>query len=207
MPHFISPREAEDADVVGIGGPLNTQTLREAYGRGIFPWPTPGYPLLWFCPPTRAVLDFDRLHIPRRLTRIRRAGALTFTLDRAFEAVVEACRLTPRPGQSSTWITTEMQRAYGELHRQGHAHSVEAWDGAGTLVGGLYGVQIQEYFSGESMFHHVPNASKLALLYLIDILAQQGIHWLDCQMMTPHMEALGAREIPRADFLNRIGAE
>jgi len=204
MPHFVPPRLAGNADVVGVGGPLTPETLLDAYRQGIFPWPIPGYPLLWFCPPRRAVLDFDRMHISRRLARIRRRCALTFTIDHAFDAVISACRHTPRPDQDGTWITSEMQRAYGTFHRLNHAHSVEAWDESGTLVGGLYGVSVRGYFSGESMFHAVPNASKLALLFLLDHLAARGLRWLDCQIMTPHMEAFGAREIPRDEFLDRI---
>ena len=207
MPYFISPRDAEEADIVGVGGPLTPQLLRDAYTQGIFPWPMTGYPLLWFCPPHRAVLDFDRLHIPRRLIRIRRHTPLAFTMNQAFESVITACRSTPRSGQDGTWITAEMQGAYTELHRLGDAHSFEAWDKSGRLVGGIYGVLMNGYFSGESMFHFVPNASKLTLLFLIDYLALQGIQWLDCQMLTPHMVALGAREIPRNEFLDRITAQ
>ena len=207
MPHFISPRDAGEADIVGVGGPLTPQLLKDAYAQGIFPWPMTGYPLLWFCPPLRAVLDFDRLHIPRRLVRIRRQTSLTFTTNQAFESVITACRSTPRSGQDGTWITSEMQRAYTELHSLGDAHSFEAWDETGRLVGGIYGVWINGYFSGESMFHFVPNASKLTLLFLIDYLKLQGMQWLDCQMLTPHMVALGAREIPRDEFLDRIPAK
>ena len=204
MPHFVPPRLAGEADIVGIGGPLTPEALLDAYRQGIFPWPMAGYPLLWFCPTRRAVLDLDCLHISRRLARIRRRCGLRFTFDQAFDAVISACRQAPRPGQNGTWITPEMQRAYQGLHRLGHAHSAEAWDETGTLVGGLYGVCTNGYFSGESMFHHVPNASKLALLFLLDHLAAHGICWLDCQTMTPHTEALGAREISRDEFLDRI---
>ncbi len=204
MPHFISPRDAGESDIVGVGGPLTSEALRVAYAAGIFPWPMTGYPLLWFCPHARAVLDFDRLHIPRRLARIRKITNLSFTRDQAFDEVVAACRRTPRSGQSGTWITLEMLRAYQEFHRLGYAHSVEAWDESGLLVGGVYGVLVNGYFSGESMFHLAPNASKLALLFLIDHLAYLGIRWLDCQMLTPHMVALGAHEISRDEFLDRI---
>jgi len=207
MPHFVPPRLAGDAEIVGIGGPLTTDTLLEAYGLGIFPWPISGYPLLWFCPPSRAVLDFDRLHIPRRLARFRRQSTLTFTVDHAFDAVIHACQQTPRPGQDGTWITLPMQQAYQKLHRLGYAHSVEAWDEDEQLVGGIYGVTIGGYFSGESMFHSAPNASKLALLTLVDHLIDCGLNWLDCQVLTPHMAVLGAREIPRDEFLNRLELE
>ncbi len=207
MPHFIPPRLAAEADIVGVGGPLTPETLLYAYRQGIFPWPVPDYPLLWFCPARRAVLDFDRLHIPRSLVRARRRMGFTFTIDRAFDAVILACRQAPRPGQNGTWITAEMQRAYQEFHRCGYAHSAEAWDASGQLVGGVYGVAVDGVFSGESMFHHASNASKLALLFLIEHLDARGLHWLDCQVMTPHMERLGAREILRDEFLDRLEAE
>ena len=204
MPQFIPPRQAGDADVVGVGGPLTPETLRFAYGQGIFPWPMTGYPLLWFCPTLRAVLDFDRLHVPQSLARTRRRSNLTFTIDQAFDDVITACRASPRPGQEGTWITSPMVNAYRALHREGGAHSVEAWDPSGALVGGLYGVSVGGVFTGESMFHRAPNASKLSLLFLVDHLASRGRNWLDCQVMTPHMEALGAREVPRNEFLDRL---
>jgi leucyl/phenylalanyl-tRNA--protein transferase len=201
---FILPRFAGDAEVVGVGEDLTPETLIWAYGHGIFPWPTTGYPLLWFCPPQRAVLDFDRLHVPERLARIRRRSEFTFTLDTAFEQVIAACRRSPRPGQEGTWITAPMLAAYQTLHRLGYTHSVEVWDASGALAGGLYGVSVGGVFSGESMFHASPNASKLALLFLCDYLQARGLHWIDIQVMTPHLAALGAREIPRDEFLDRL---
>ncbi|MBV9848212.1 MAG: leucyl/phenylalanyl-tRNA--protein transferase [Armatimonadetes bacterium] len=206
MFRVIDPRRAGDLEVVGLGGDLSVGSLLWAYRRGIFPWPTPGYPLLWFCPPRRAILDFAHLHVPRRLARLRRRAPLTFTIDRAFPQVIAACRQAPRPGQNGTWITPGLLRAYVAFHEAGHAHSVEAWDEDGALVGGLYGVSVDGCFAGESMFHRAPNASKLALLHLIDHLRARGLDWLDIQMMTPHMAALGATEIPRDEFLDRLDA-
>ncbi len=206
MPHFVPPRQAGDSDIVGVGDDLTAATLRAAYAQGIFPWPIEGYPLLWFCPRQRAVLDFDRLHVPERLARLRRRSPLTFTLDRAFSSVIDACQASPRPGQEGTWITPALRRAYVAFHQAGHAHSVEAWDADGNLTGGLYGVAVGGVFCGESMFHVRPNASKLSLLFLIDHLRARGAAWLDTQVMTPHMEALGAREIPRDEFLGRLEA-
>ncbi len=206
MPHFVPPRQAGDSDIVGVGDDLTTATLRAAYAQGIFPWPIEGYPLLWFCPRQRAVLDFDRLHVPERLARLRRRSPLTFTLDRAFLSVIDACQASPRPDQEGTWITPALRRAYVTFHQAGHAHSVEAWDADGNLTGGLYGVAVGGVFCGESMFHVRPNASKLSLLFLIDHLKVRGATWLDTQVMTPHMEALGAREIPRDEFLGRLEA-
>ena len=206
MLHVIDPRRAGDEEVVGIGDDLSVGTLVWAYRSGIFPWPVPGHPLLWFCPPQRAVLDFVRLHVPARLARRRRRAGLSFTIDRDFPAVIAACRRAPRPGQDGTWITPPLLRAYVALHRAGHAHSVEAWDASGCLVGGLYGVSVGGSFAGESMFHLVPDASKLALLHLIDHLQAGGLGWMDIQMMTPHMAALGATLIPRDAFLDRLEA-
>ncbi len=192
---------------MGVGDDLSPETLIWAYGQGIFPWPITGYPLLWFCPPLRAVLDFDRLHIPERLARTRRRTGLTFTIDAAFDQVIASCRQSPRPGQAGTWITPAMLSAYRHLHRLGYAHSVEAWDAEGELQGGLYGVSVGGVFCGESMFHRVPNASKFALLFLCGHLEARGLGWIDIQVMTPHLAALGAADIPRDTFLDRLAAE
>ena len=203
---IIPPRLAGDAEVVGIGDDLSPLTLIWAYERGIFPWPMTGYPLLWFCPPQRAVLDFDKIHIPERLTRARRRSEFTYTLDTAFDQVIARCRVSPRPGQDGTWITPAVQAAYSALHRLGLAHSVEVWDSGGTLVGGLYGVSAGGVFCGESMFHSASNASKFALLFLCEHLQSRGAEWIDIQVMTPHLAALGATEIPREAFLDRLEA-
>ena len=193
--------------MVGVGDDLSPETLIWAYGQGIFPWPITGYPLLWFCPPLRAVLDFNKLHIPERLARARRHTNLTFTRDAAFDQVIASCRQTPRPGQPGTWITPPMLAAYQNLHRLGYAHSVEAWDADGNLAGGLYGVSVGGVFCGESMFHRASNASKLALLFLCEHLEARGLSWIDIQVMTPHLAALGAVEITRDTFLDRLAAE
>lgn len=204
---FIDPRFAgPDQDIVAIGNDLSVNTLTFAYRHGIFPWPMDLPVLPWFCPEQRAILEFSRLHVPGRLARLRRRLGLTFTLDRAFDQVIEACRAAPRPGQYGTWITEEFVQAYNRLHRAGYAHSAEAWDSEGALVGGLYGVEIDGVFSGESMFHTVSNASKLALLHLIDHLAAHGANWMDIETMTPHFAALGATLISRSEFLDRLEA-
>jgi leucyl/phenylalanyl-tRNA--protein transferase len=203
---MIDPRHAGAQDVVGIGEDLSVETLAWAYHQGIFPWPISGYPLLWFCPQERAILDFADLHVPSRLARLRRNSPLTLTIDQAFPAVIDQCRHVRRPGERGTWITPALRRAYGMLHQAGLAHSVEAWDAEGSLVGGLYGVSVGGVFAGESMFHLVPNASKLALLHLIDHLRTRDLNWIDIQMLTPHMAALGAKTIPRPAFLDRLAA-
>lgn len=151
------------------------------------------------------MLDFDRLHVPRSLARARRRSTLRFTIDADFPAVLRACAGAPRPGQDGTWITPAITAAYLRLHRLGHAHSVEAWRD-GRLVGGLYGVDVDGAFGGESMFHVEPNASKLVLLFLVDHLRARGLDYLDVQVMTPHLERLGAHTMHRDAFLGRLAA-
>jgi leucyl/phenylalanyl-tRNA--protein transferase len=200
---FPDPRRATPEGIVAVGGTPDPDHLAEAYSRGIFPWPVDGYPLLWFCPPERAILVFDELHVPRSLARERRNTHLRFTIDGAFEHVIRTCASVERAHEKGTWITPEMIGGYCEFHRLGRAHSVEAWDGE-ELVGGLYGVDAGGAFAGESMFHFRPNASKLALLFLTDHLRARGLEWLDIQVLTPHLETLGARLVNRDEFLERL---
>jgi leucyl/phenylalanyl-tRNA---protein transferase len=203
---FPEVRGSSFGDIVAVGGSLHPDNLLAAYRRGIFPWPIEGWPLTWFCPRERAVLDFQNLHVPRSLARERRRTNLRFTIDADFAGVVRGCALADRPEQEGTWITRGIYENYCALHRAGHAHSVEAWEG-GALVGGIYGVDAGGAFAGESMFYLRPNASKLALLRLVEHLAGRGLTWLDIQVVTPHMQALGARLIGRDEFLDRLGAE
>jgi len=193
-------------DVVSFGTKLTVENVREAYLKGIFPWYTEGIPLPWHCPEQRATLEFSDLTIPRSLEKARRKADLTFTIDKDFRGVIRECSLAHRPGQRGTWITTEFEAVFTELHDEGMAHSVEVWNAGGSLVGGLYGVDAGGVFCGESMFYKAPNASKLALLFLIDHLGSCGTTWLDSQVMTPHLEALGAKEIDREDFLDKLKA-
>lgn len=190
------------------GGRLGVETLRLAYGSGIFPWPHQGAPLLWFAPPRRTLLFCDELHVGSRLKRSLKNQPFEIRIDTQFETVMRACaaprEVDRRAGHVGTWITPGMIRAYGALHRAGSAHSVEAWRG-GNLVGGLYGVQIGAYFCGESMFAREDNASKAALVWLVGHLKERGASWLDCQMMTPHFESLGARDVERAAFMELLG--
>jgi leucyl/phenylalanyl-tRNA--protein transferase len=202
MTTFPDPRYAR-SDVVAIGEDLRVETLREAYRKGIFPWPHDGLPLPWFSPRRRAVIFFDELHVGRSLRKERARAPLTFTIDRDFRGVIAACAAAERPEQDGTWIVPPIVAAYTRFHQSGDAHSVEAWED-GALVGGLYGVDCGGVFTGESMFHLRPDASKLALLHLIDHVRTRGATLLDCQVLTPHMDALGAREIPRARFLDLL---
>lgn len=192
--------------VVHYGGKLSIENLQNAYRMGIFPWYTEGIPLPWHCPDERAILEFADLKVPRSLEKVRRKRELSFTIDKDFPAVIRECARAYRPGQNGTWITDEFETTYLELHAVGMAHSVEAWDAGGELVGGLYGVDSGGVFCGESMFYKYPNASKLAVLFLIDHLRSRGSTWLDSQVMTPHFEALGAKEIDRDDFLDKLNA-
>ena len=196
---FPDPRHSTEEGIVALGGVLDPETLRAAYRQGIFPWPIPGLPLPWFCPPRRAILEFSSLHVPRRLQRTIGQRPFRLTLDQAFDRVIEACAARHQP----TWITPSMLRAYKTLHREGEAHSAEAWQGD-RLVGGIYGVDAGGAFSCESMFYLVPNASKIALLHLIEHLSSRGLDWIDIQMLTPHLRSLGAREISRDQFLERL---
>jgi leucyl/phenylalanyl-tRNA---protein transferase len=204
VPLFPDPRYAPH-DVVALGDDLRVETLREAYRRGIFPWPHDEPPLPWFSPRRRAVIFLEELHVSRSLRKAanKRISEWTFTIDRAFRQVIEACSEAERPDQDGTWIAPEIIEAYTRLHRAGDAHSIEVWRGE-ELIGGLYGVDAGGVFTGESMFHRASDASKLALLFLADHLGARGATIIDCQVMTPHMKALGARLIARSKFLDLL---
>lgn len=190
-------------DIIGFGGDLTIENLRAAYHNGIFPWHVEGLPLPWYCPEQRAILEFDKLRLPKSLRKEWAKTRLSFTIDKDFEAVIKACARARRSDGNGTWITPGFIRAYCEFHAAGDAHSVEVWDG-GELVGGLYGVDAGGVFCGESMFHRRSNASKFALLHLIEHFKRRGATWLDIQVMTPHFEVLGAEEIDREDFLDKL---
>jgi leucyl/phenylalanyl-tRNA---protein transferase len=201
---FPDPATAGEEGLVGIGADLEPATLLDAYRQGIFPWPHPGAPLPWFSPDPRGVIPLDGLVVSRSLrARLRRSGWET-TVDRAFAAVLAGC--ADRPGgrgqgpEGGTWITPPMRAAYQRLHDLGHAHSLEVWE-AERLVGGLYGVGVGGVFTGESMFHLATDASKVALVDLVARLAEAGGCLIDVQMVTPHLASLGARDLPRAEFL------
>jgi leucyl/phenylalanyl-tRNA--protein transferase len=200
---FPEPEAATPEGILAVGGDLHPQSLLLAYRQGIFPWPIENLGLAWFQPPSRAVLFFDEIHVPRSLEKIRRRTPFTFSIDRNFAGVIDGCAGQARPGQAGTWITPGLKRAFVRFHELGFAHSVEAWSGR-ELVAGVYGVCVEGVFSAESMFHRTPNASKLALLHLTDFLGKQGLHWIDIQVMTPHMKHLGAREITRREYLRLL---
>jgi leucyl/phenylalanyl-tRNA--protein transferase len=183
-----------------VGGDLRPERLVLAYSLGIFPWYGPGEPIQWHSPDPRMVLLADELRVPRSLRRTLKKTDLRLTLDTAFGQVVDACAETPRPEQAGTWITDEMKEAYAELHRRGLAHSAEAWSGE-KLAGGLYGVSLGAAFFGESMFAHVPEASKVAFVAFTEQLHRWGINLVDCQVYTEHLARFGAVEWPRREFL------
>ncbi len=195
------PHEADEDGVLGVGADLQPSTLVDAYRRGIFPWPHGDGPLPWFSPDPRGVLRPEDFRVSRSLRRRLRTCGWTTTVDRAFPDVVDACAATR--ADEGTWITAEMARSYHRLHRLGWAHSVEVWDGE-QLVGGVYGVQVGGVFTGESMFHRADDASKVALLDLLDRLVEADGMLLDVQLTTPHLVSLGARDVARHDFLTTL---
>jgi len=200
---FPDPRVTLSEGIVDLSDDLRVERLLEAYSFGIFPWPHDDLPTLWFSPEQRGILEFKSLHLPRSLAKFIAITKLTVTLDRAFAKVIEGCAEAKRPQQQGTWITTKLERAYTEFHKAGYAHSVEVWDGK-QLVGGMYGVYVAGVFCGESMFYKRPNASKLALVKMIEFLKSQGLEWMDIQMVTPHLENMGGRYISREEFLRRL---
>lgn len=204
---FPPPSRALDEPngLLAWGGDLSPRRLLAAYRQGVFPWYSEGEPLLWWSPDPRLVFDTDRIRLSSRFRRSLRRSAWEVTADRCFSEVIAACAHTPRPGQDGTWISTEMQVAYTRLHRLGHAHSIEVFDGD-TLVGGLYGVAVGRLFCAESMFSHRSGASKIALAALGRVLAAWGWPWIDAQVENPHLRFLGGRCMARQDFLARLPA-
>ena len=188
--------------LLAVGGDLSPARLLAAYRRGIFPWFSQQDPILWWSPDPRMVLLPQELIISHSLRKKLRQRQFEVRFDSAFEQVMQACA-APRAGQDGTWIHPEMVAAYSELHRQGYAHSVETWM-AGELVGGLYGVNLGKMFFGESMFSRRNDASKIALAYLCRQLVRWEFGLIDCQMYTPHLASLGAREMPRQEFQQRL---
>jgi leucyl/phenylalanyl-tRNA--protein transferase len=188
--------------LLAAGADLSPERLVDAYARGIFPWFNDDDPILWWSPDPRMVLFTGELHVSRSLRRVIAAGELRVTADTAFAAVMRGCA-EPRAEQDGTWITGEMTAAYTVLAERGIAHSIEVWRGD-ALVGGLYGIALGRMFFGESMFSRVSNASKVALVHLVRQLAAWGFELIDCQMSTGHLASLGARDIPRSEFLGYL---
>jgi leucyl/phenylalanyl-tRNA---protein transferase len=194
---------AEPNGLIAIGGDLSAERLLTAYKRGIFPWFNEGEPIMWWSPNPRMVLFPNELKISNSLKKTLKNNALETRINTAFHAVISACGKAPRAGQPGTWITNEMTAAYCELHRLGYAICAESWLD-GELVGGCYGVKIGHMFYGESMFHHVTDASKIAFVNLVNHLQNQGVEMIDCQMKTPLLTSFGGREIDREEFMQNL---
>lgn len=201
---FPNPERAltEPDGLLAVGGSLSAQRLLRAYRQGIFPWYSDGQPILWWSPDPRTVLFPRHIKISRSLRKTLKKGLFSVTMDSHFAAIVEGCS-APRQGQMGTWITTDIQAAYTQLHELGYAHSVEIWH-KDVLVGGLYGVAIGRVFYGESMFSNMSDASKVALVSLCQQLERWQFALIDCQMQTSHLISLGAKNIPRRDFLTLL---
>lgn len=200
---FPDPVLASDEGILDLSDDLRVERLLEAYSFGIFPWPHEELPTLWYCPTERGILDFTDFRIPKSMQKFMRKSSWTYTFNEAFDEVLDACAAAPRPGQRGTWITKKMVRAYRDFHRAGYAHSLEVWDGD-ELVGGLYGVYVAGLFCGESMFFHETNASKFALVKIVEFLKSQGLKWMDIQMVTPLLEQFGGKYVSRSVFLRRL---
>lgn len=202
---FFPPAERADPEgLLGFGGQLTPEWLLDAYSHGIFPWPVgrDDLPVPWFSPDPRAIIELDGLYVSRRLRRTCRSGRFEATCDRDFTGVMRGC--AEGPGRlGGTWITRAMVAAYTRLHKLGHAHSVEVWH-EGSLAGGVYGVSVGGLFAAESMFYRVTDASKVALVHLVTHLRARGFSLLDIQQLTPHTARLGAVEIPRREYLERL---
>lgn len=194
---------SEPVGLLAAGGDLSPARLLNAYRHGIFPWFSQGQPLLWWTPDPRTVFRTDAVHLSRRTARQLRASGWIVHADTAFDEVISACARVPRPGQRGTWITAHMQAAYRELHRLGHAHSVEVYDGE-SLVGGLYGVAIGRMFFGESMYSGRSGASKAALAALAFRLHEWEWPLIDAQVENPHLDSMGAESWPRDRFLDAV---
>lgn len=200
------PVEMANPDgLLAIGGNLSVKRLLDAYCNGIFPWYEEGQPVLWYSPDPRMVLFPDRLRVSKSMKQVLRNGQFRVSFNENFDAVINNCSRIPRAGQNGTWITYELKEAMLKLHKLGIAQSLEVWENE-ILVGGLYGVYLKEkgVFCGESMFSKVSNASKFGLIKLVDRLKMEGLKLIDCQVYTPHLESLGAEEIPRSEFLNYL---
>ena len=204
---FPDPRLADPDGLVAVGGALDPDWLIDAYRHGVFPWPTREQdPLLWWSPDPRALMPLDGLRVSKRLRRRMRSGRYVVTFDEDFTGVMRGCATAPGR-EDGTWITPSMHEAYQRMHTLGHAHSCETWsvhEGECRLVGGVYGLAIGGLFAAESMFHYETDASKVALASLVERLGQRGYRLMDIQQWTPHTGRLGAVEVSRDDYLDRL---
>jgi leucyl/phenylalanyl-tRNA--protein transferase len=197
---FPDPTDADDDGLLAMGGNLQVETMLTAYRSGIFPWSVD--PITWWSPDPRGIIDWDDFHVSRRVARKMRSGSFHFTVNKNFSEVIHACA-EPGPSRGGVWLDPKLIAAYIRLHQHGHAHSVECWRDD-ELVGGVYGVAIGGLFAGESMFSRVSDASKMALAFLLDHLQSRGFVLFDTQMVTEHTLSLGAKEIRRSEYLQRL---
>jgi leucyl/phenylalanyl-tRNA--protein transferase len=196
---FPALEMADPDGLLAIGGSLSTERLLQAYRNGIFPWYNEDEPICWWCPDPRFVLFPGELKVSKSMKQVLNAGIFEFRCNTAFSAVIQQCKSVTRKNQEGTWISPAIQNAYTRLHELGFAHSAETWLN-GELVGGLYGIRLGKIFFGESMFSHVPNASKFAFIQYTRSLQKENLQLIDCQVYTPHLERLGARMIERSAF-------
>lgn len=201
--NFPDPRLSLDEGLVAYGGNLDSETILSAYKQGIFPWYSPGDPLLWWSPNPRLVLYTDNFKVRKSFARVLRSGKYSVKFDTSFEDVINSCATIKREGQDHTWIVPEMIEAFVKLHKDGFAHCVEVYY-EDKLVGGLYGLAIGKAFFGESMFSKKSDASKVAFKALSDVLGNRGYDFIDCQMKTDHMVSLGAKVVHRNRFLDEL---
>jgi leucyl/phenylalanyl-tRNA--protein transferase len=200
---FPSPYLASREGLLAIGGDLSPKRLLLAYGNGIFPWYSEGEPILWWSPDPRLVLYPAELKVSRSLKKVLKQDIFEVTLDRAFQDVIAECARVRLENHEGTWIVDDMVQAYCRLHESGFAHSIEAWHD-NRLAGGLYGVSLGKCFFGESMFTRITNASKVALVALVEHLQQLNFDFIDCQITTAHLTRFGAREISRSNYLDEL---
>ena len=203
---FPNPNQANEDGLLAVGGDLNPETLLEAYGQGIFPWYAEGEPILWWSPDPRMVLFPEKLYRSKRLLRRLKQPRYLGVLDKDFEAVLQGCakpRQNKDGSEGGTWILPEMIEAYSRMSVLGYAHSFEVYD-EGELIGGLYGIHLGHVFFAESMFSKKRDGSKMALSYLCEWAIDSGVKMIDCQMFTEHLDRMGAEEISRDDFLQKL---
>lgn len=205
MPQYLFPplELADENGLLAVGGDLSPENLLTAYKQGIFVWPIDETHLTWFSPPKRAILFFDKFHVNKSLKRVINKNKFKIKKNTDFKSVITACAKTPRPTQDGTWITQELILGYTNFHEKGFCDSIEVYLD-NKLVGGIYGVRINNSFSAESMFYTEPNASKVALYHLVEDLKKFGITWLDCQVQNPFLESLGVIEVTRDEYTTML---
>lgn len=197
------PVDGAEDGIVAIGGDLSSERLLLAYSKGIFPWYSEDEPIIWHSPEERFILMLDDLHISKSMRRVLNSNKFKITFDTHFSEIIQYCANVQRKNETGTWITKEMIDAYEDLHQLGYAHSVEVWQDE-KIVGGLYGIGLGKCFFAESMFHLETNASKFAIIKLVEFLKEKDFHFIDAQLHTNHVATLGAKEIPRKEFIELL---